>query len=200
MTNVYELAQEIPSYLHKKNGQIILISGHSELEEFISPTNQDDSLAEWVIQRQINGKLGEKIAKAYLQGQFSNVIQAKDDSYGYDILANDQCFEVKTSTSKQHFFIITENELETADQYKERYHIFYIMLNKAHVDAIGYIIDNPLSNFGITLTELLSPIETTEISFKVIAYKVMLGDYLEKVEKIELTAVCKYLKEQGQWK
>ncbi len=63
------------------------------------------------------------------------------------------------------------------------------MLNKIHLTAIGYMIDNPLNKFGFTLPELLTSNKKAEISFDAIAYKVLLGNFLEKINKIELSKI-----------
>jgi len=178
--NVYSLTEKMPLYVLGKG--LPATQESSEIE---------DSLSEWINRRHKTGKLGEKIAYNFLQGKFSNVTPALKDSYGYDIQADNQYFEVKTSTSKRRDFIVTINELKTADKHKENYHIFYIMLDKVKSEAVGYIIGNPLESFEISLSELFQSTQKGNVCFDAVVYKIQLGDFLDAIEKIDLSDILR---------
>jgi len=154
-------------------------------------TDINNELAEWVNKKNETGKLGENIARQYLQTKFKSVHPAIKDSYGYDIQADDQYFEVKTSKSKRQDFFITINELKTADKYKANYCIFYIMLHKAKSEAFGYIIKNPLEIFDITLSELFQSTQKNTVCFDAVVYRIQLGDLLDVIGKIDLSNILR---------
>ncbi len=156
-----------------------------------SQADISDELAEWVNQKNKIGKLGENIAHQYLQTKFKSVHPPLNDSYGYDIQADDRYFEVKTSTSKRRDFFITINELKTADKYKENYCIFYIMLNKAKSEAFGFIIKNPFGSFEISLSELSQSAPRGNVNFDAVVYRIQLGNFLEAIEKIDLSDILR---------
>lgn len=108
--DVYDLRKKMPQYFYKRDGQFFQISGFPDTKNINPSTFQDDPISEWVKQRHEDGKLGEQIAKIYLQRNFKKVIRASKDGYGYDFQADNQFFEIKTSTSKQDVFIITVNK------------------------------------------------------------------------------------------
>ncbi len=156
-----------------------------------SPIDISNELAEWVNQKNETGKLGENIAHQYLLTKFKAVQPALNDSYGYDIQADDQYFEVKTSTSKRRDFFITINELKTADKYKEKYCIFYIMLNKAKSETFGFIIKNPFGSFDISLSELSQSAQRGNVNFDAVVYRIQLGDFLDAIQKIDLSDILR---------
>lgn len=156
-----------------------------------SQADISDELAKWVSQKNKIGKLGENIAHQYLQTKFKSVHPPLNDSYGYDIQADDQYFEVKTSTSKRRDFFITINELKTADKYKENYCIFYIMLNKVKSEAFGFIIKNPFGSFDISLSELSQSAQRGNVNFDAVVYRIQLGDFLDAIEKIDLSDILR---------
>jgi len=148
-------------------------------------------LAEWVSKKNETGKLGENIAFQYLQTKFTNIRPAPKDSYGYDIQADNQYFEIKTTKSNKQEFFITINELKIADKYKENYSIFYIELHKAKSGAFGYIIKNPFGSFEITLPELSQSIQRGSVNFDAVVYKIQLGNFLDATEKIDLSNILR---------
>lgn len=142
---------------------------------------------EWVKNNIILGNLGEEIASAYLERQFSQItrISIKNSSDGYDIKADKQCFEVKTSTAKDYAFEITANQLKKANIEKIHYNIFCIFIDRNTKSATGYIINNPLQKFNVKLDELfisITPFEPT-------GFKVKIENYLYLTEKIDLTSI-----------
>ncbi|MBE0670083.1 MAG: DUF3883 domain-containing protein [Anaerolineales bacterium] len=159
-----------------------------------SQTDINNELAAWVNRKNETGRLGEDIAKQYLQTKFKLVHKAIKDSYGYDIQADDQYFEVKTSKSNKQDFFITINELKTAYKHKGSYCIFYIELHKTKSEAFGYIIKNPFGSFEITLPELFQSIRRGSVNFDAVVYKVQLGNFLDGIERIDLSNVLRKIK------
>ena len=156
-----------------------------------SRTDIKSELAEWINKKNETGKLGENIALQYLKANFEAVYPAMKDSYGYDIQADDQYFEIKTSKSNKQEFFITINELKTANKHKKNYYIFYIELHKAKFEAFGYIIKNPFGSFEITLPELSQSIQRGSVNFDAVVYKVQFGDFLDGIERIDLSNILR---------
>jgi hypothetical protein len=141
----------------------------------------------WVKNNIILGNLGEEMALAYLKKQFSRIerISISSSSDGYDIKADEQCFEIKTSISKDYTFEISVNQLKKANIEKIHYNIFYIFIDKDKKNAMGYIIKNPIQKFEVKLDQLLTSINP----FEPTGFKVKMADYLHLTEKIDLTDI-----------
>ena len=159
-----------------------------------SRTDIKSELAEWINKKNETGKLGENIALQYLKENYEAVFPATKDSYGYDIQADDEYFEIKTSKSNKQEFFITINELKTANKHKKNYYIFYIELHKTEYEAFGYIIKNPFGSFEITLPELSQSIQRGSVNFDAVVYKVQFVDFLDGIERIDLSGILRKIK------
>ena len=192
---VYNLEKELPVFIIYEDGSVKKISKEKITDD---DTQIDDEIIsnripDWVIRNHWIGKTGERIAQKYLKKLFKKVSLPSNDKDGYDLQADELFFEVKTSTAQNSTFIITANELNKANKYRTLYNIFYIAINETKKTAVGYIIQNPLSEFRISYLELFKTIKNDEISFTANGYKVKMSKYLKATEKIELTNIYRKL-------
>lgn len=199
---VYSIS-ELPAYSVKKSMNLQFLN--TDLSEFIEQLdNDDDAIDEAVApsfepesikksneRNTLVGNLGEEIAKAYLCNKYPRSIYPKVEriateksNKGYDIIAKDVlCFEVKTSLAKNFEFEITINELRTANEKRQNYHLFYIMIDTDKKTAIGFIFNNPIENFGIDFDKL-----TCQVSiFEPTRFHGKLQEHIYLAEKVELT-------------
>jgi hypothetical protein len=118
------------------------------------------SVPGWVKNNMKLGAFGEKIAEEYLSQFYPNIerVSMKDDSLGYDLEADENKFEVKTSENNGVAFYISINQLKTANRLTDKYNLFYINIDNAKQLITGFIINDPikilnLNNFNINYSE-----------------------------------------------
>ena len=130
----------------------------------------------WVDEIKDLGNKGEKIVEQYLRRKYNTkrVIKNPDDSAGYDFDVDIPCvgkyIEVKITHTKKHHFYISHNEIKTAKEKGQDYHIYLICLDNNRSGTI-YIIQNPFSTlalsniFGTTNSNEIASlrIETVEV-------------------------------------
>lgn len=135
------------------------------------------------------GNVGEIIVFKYVKSldkykEIDNV--AKYVNRGYDISADDQIFEVKTTVQNFNQFEISKNELEKALKYEEKHHLFFIKLTKQ--SAIGYDIINFYTALNINIDSIINYHENDKVNFYASHVKITLTDkMIQDSEPIDLT-------------
>lgn len=197
-----ELITAMPVFSLSENGMLspISVSGQTDRvnEECIDNGNNlwdkvpvnDYELPDWVKQNAEFGFLGEKLAFIYLEKNHKTPkwVSLKSSNYGYDIMADGQCYEVKTSQSKVSFEI-TSHEIKVAQNKKENFLIFFIVINEKLKTAEGYIIKNPLLEFDIDPNYLCKPIETKNVIFSPDRFRVTVEELIGNLERIDLSDI-----------
>lgn len=114
------------------------------INEIINQENA--SCPNWVQQNIKLGSFGESVAQKYLKKYYKDVdrVSLKSDSFGYDIIAYNNVFEVKTSTNDLIAFHITNKQLMVAKDIPNKYNLFYIHVDKEQAISNGFIIKNPI--------------------------------------------------------
>lgn len=193
----------IPTFLIARNGSWDYLepnkSGENKegnKEPFNSditvPSRDEFEMPEWVIENAKLGYLGEQIAKIYLQSNFLKVkiISQQSSRKGYDITADDQFFEIKTS-SVSSGFDITSHELAVAETKKNDYWIFFIFINKLSRTAKGYLIKNPMKRFDILYKELVKPHIGGKVVISPNGFRVNLEEFIVGHDQIDLSEIYK---------
>jgi len=176
----------LASDLTKDFNQSDLPNIDDAIDKNVAPSFENETIAKNNKRNTLVGNLGEEIAQAYLSTKYSKVkrIALEKSNEGYDIVAQGiLCYEVKTSTAKNFEFEITVNELRTANEKQQDYHLFYIAVDTCNKTALGFIFCNPVKKFGIdfdTLTQQISIFEPTRFHGK-------LQEYICLSENVDLT-------------
>lgn len=144
---------------------------------------------DWVQKNTNLGSLGEIIAKKYLEQKYTDVkrVSLENSSYGYDLSADKDVFEVKTSTYNSVRFFLTSNELKVAHNLGDNYHLFYINVNKSTKQVTGFIIKNPIRTLEINYLYDPGLMNSNKIIVTPYIYSVeLLESYVKNFDKINL--------------
>lgn len=166
------------------------------IEDAINIIQQDTTLAiekniipKWVEELGETGRRGEIIALNYLCTIYNKVEWVSDNArLGYDIVADDFKFEIKTTKSNNNIFCISKHELLTADKFNEQYRLFFIRIDNQMVE--GYLFKNLYEILGLNYNEIIKSsavLVKSECSITAIDYRVILSDeVLELAQYIDL--------------
>lgn len=163
MSKAQPLASCVPVYRYKKINQT---------------DDSAPSSSVWVDEIKDLGNKGEKIVEQYLRKKYNSnrVIKKPNDSAGYDfdvdIPGVGKYIEVKITHTKKHHFYISHNEIKTAKEKGQDYHIYLICLNNNRSGTI-YIIQNPFSTlalsniFGTTNSNEIASLRVETVEVKI---------------------------------
>jgi len=172
------------------------ISVISETERFKDDINQfhetdnNVNIENWLKNTERIGKNGEIIALKYLSEIYNDVTDVSNDyTLGYDILADSELFEVKTTEKSSNILFISHHELVVAYANRENHHLLFI---KVRPDGVwGYIFDNIFDCFNIDSNEFFKRsvlIDNDEITLTSVNYKVVIDEkVLESTIPIDLS-------------
>ncbi len=157
-------------------------------EDFIC--GDEKGLPNWVEKLDEIGKSGEIIALKYLKTIYSPVKWVADNArLGYDILADDNLFEIKTTISSNTFYI-SQNEILTAYKNRNRHYIFFIKI--LYGKPIGYIIPDIFATLELDFELCIQKsniIENNYITMVSKEYRISFeSDYLDSLDPIDLSA------------
>lgn len=150
---------------------------------------EDSNLPKWVEKLDEIGKLGEQIALRYLKTIYNPVKWVADNAkLGYDILAEDNLFEIKTTISSNTFYI-SQNEILTAYKNRNKHYLFFIKIFCGN--PIGYIIPDVFSTLELDFEQCIQKsniIENKYITMVSKEYKISFeSDYLDSLDYIDLS-------------
>ncbi len=135
-------------------------------------------IPKWVEKLGETGRRGEIIALNYLSTIYNMVEWVSDNArLGYDIVADDIKFEIKSTTGNNNTFCISKHELLTADKFNEQYRLFFIRFDNQMVE--GYLFNNLYEILGLSFNEIIksSAVKVkNDCSITAIDYRVILSD------------------------
>jgi len=140
-------------------------------------TKEKNIIPKWVQKLGETGRRGEIIALNYLRTIYNKAVLVDNDRLGYDILADDIKFEIKTTKSNNNSFFISKNELLTADMCNEQYRLFFIQIDNQTVK--GYVFNNFYEILGLNYNEIIknsAVLVKNECSITAVNYSVVLSD------------------------
>lgn len=185
--------EELPSNLVASFNPLIIIN---KVIPDVNEISKNFNNTSWIENAVEEGRDGEKIALSYLKTIYSKAIDTSgNNSLGYDIWADNQIFEVKTTKKNSNTFEITITELKAALLYKQQSNLFFIKIkNKI---ATGYIINDIFNSLKLEWETVLSSYENENVIFSTTKIRITLSDeFIAKLKEIDLTSHYKKLTQQ----
>jgi hypothetical protein len=170
---------------------IKILAFNNSLDALPQPQNSTSSIPAWVQNLNEIGRKGEFLAFKYLSKSYNSVSWVSDNAkLGYDIVADNEYFEIKTTENGNGFFI-SQNELIKAYKYCERYHIIFIKNLSTYPK--GFFIDDVFKTFNLSfdlLNEKSNIISNAHISIESVTFKITFeGNYINKLKKIDFSEI-----------
>lgn len=164
------------------------INGDINTHEDFKCTDETN-LPKWVEKLDEIGKSGEIIALKYLETIYTPVKWVADNArLGYDILADNNLFEIKTTISSNTFYI-SQNEILTAYKNRNSHYLFFIKI--LYGKPIGYIIPDIFATLELDFEQCIQKsniIENNYITMVSKEYKISFeSDYLDSLDPIDLS-------------
>lgn len=160
---------------------------------------QETNLPKWVEKLDELGRLGEIIALKYLKTIYTPVKWVADNArLGYDILADNNLFEIKTTISSNTFYI-SQNEILTAYKNRNNHYLFFIKI--LHEKPIGYIIPDIFTTLELDFEQCIQKsniIENNYITMVSKEYRISFeSEYLDSLDPIDLSEYFKAANKQS---
>jgi hypothetical protein len=200
---VYDISSSIPlisimkkglSFKTFQNKQLIgkiQTNLKNEIDEYVkenileNTNTEEDPCPSWVKRNIKIGDFGEVIAVKYLESMYKDVdrVSTKSSKFGYDITVGEEAFEVKTSTANSVKFYISYNELKVAEKLSDKYNIFYIHIDERKQLIHGFIINNPIKELGLSITNIAKVINLQFVTVISNSFCIELKeDFIENLE------------------